>query len=76
MAFYSRPFNSTALAILNFRELLHLFTMNKGIYTKLVDRHITKGKPIAARLAVSTDVHCKSPEYVILAMLFFAVLYE
>ena len=31
--------------------------------TKIVDRHITKGKPKAARFAVSTGVRCKSPEY-------------
>ena len=51
LAFYSRPFKNiefclnracTALAILICREMLHLFTTNKGIYTKIVDRHITK----------------------------------
>ena len=29
---------------------------------KTEDRHITKGKPRAARFAVSTDARCKSPE--------------
>ena len=68
MAFYSRPFENienielclnpacTALAILNLRELLPLFVTNKGIDIKNVRRHITKGKPRAARFAVSTTV--------------------
>ena len=72
MAFYSRLFESVefclnraciALAILTLRELLDLFKMNKGIYTKIVDRHVTKGKPRAVSFAASTDVRCKSPEY-------------
>ena len=46
---------------------------NKGICTKIVDRHITKGKPRAARFAVSTDVRCKSPEQGMLVVLIFAV---
>ena len=46
-----------------------MFKTNKGIYAKIVDRHITKGKPRAAMFAVSTDVRCKSPEYGILAVL-------
>ena len=49
---------------------------NKGIHTKIVDRHITKGKLTAARFAVSTDVCCTSPEYGILAVLIFAVLHD
>ena len=63
------------VAILNFMELLHLLMTNKVIYTKIVDRHITKDKPRAARFAVS-HVRCKSPEQGILVVLIFAVLYD
>ena len=53
---------------------MHLFKTNEGIYTKVVDRHITKkGKPRVARFAVSTDVRCKSPEKGVLAVQMFAV---
>ena len=54
MALHSIPFESveyclngacTALAILTFRESLHLFKTNKGMYTKIVGIHNTKGKP-------------------------------
>ena len=48
----------------------------KGIYTKTVNRHITKGRPRAARFAVSTDVCCKSPEQGVLVALIFVVLYD
>ena len=51
-----------------------MLTTNKGIYTKIVDRHIKKGKPRAARFAVSTDVLCNIPEFGVLAVLIFAVL--
>ena len=44
------------------KELLPLFMTNKGICTKIVDRHITRSKPRAARFAVSTDVRCNCPE--------------
>ena len=59
MTFYSRPFEvvevclnraCTALAILNFRELLHLLMTNKPKYTQIVDTHVTKGKPRALGL--------------------------
>ena len=55
----------TALAILTFRGLLHLFKINN------CTRHITptKGKPRAAGFAVSTDVRCRSPELGVLAVL-------
>ena len=53
-----------------------MFMANKGIYTQIADRHVTKGKPRAARLAVSADVRGKSPEYGILAVLIFAVVYD
>ena len=85
MAFYCRPFESvkvclnracTALVILNFMELLHLFMTNKGIYTKIIHRRITNGKATFARFTVSTDVHCKSLEQGILVVLSFAVLYD
>ena len=58
MVFYSRLFEyiefclnrpCPALAILTFRELLHLFMTNKGIYIQIVNRHITNGKPRTAR---------------------------
>ena len=55
---------------------MHLFNKNREIYTKIVDRHITKGKPRAARFAISTDVHCKYPENGVLAVLILAVLYD
>ena len=64
------------MAILNFKELLHLFMTNKGICTKIVYRHIIKGKPRAARFAVSTDVRFKTPEYgiwVVLILLFYTI---
>ena len=64
------------VATLSFGELLRLLMTNKGLYTKTVNRHITNGKPRTARLAVSTDVRCKSPEYGILVVLIFAVLYD
>ena len=50
--------------------------MNKGKYTKIIYRHITKGKPRGARFAVSTDVCCKSIDEGALAVLIVAVLYD
>ena len=64
IAFYSRPFENVnmclnraynALAILIFRELLHLFMRNKGICTNTLDRHITKSKPRAAVKVFNTN---------------------
>ena len=55
---------------------MHLFTTNKGIYTKIVDRLITKGKMRSAGFVVSTDVRYKSPEQGVLVVLIFAVLYD
>ena len=53
-----------------------MFKTNKVIYTKIVYRHITKGKLRAARFTVSTDVRYKSPEQGVFAVLIFAALYE
>ena len=49
---------------------------NKGIYTKIVDTNITKGKPRASGFTVSTEACCKSPGYLIVATLIFAVFYD
>ena len=46
---------------------------SNGICTQIVDRHISKGKSKAARIAVSTDVRFKSPEYGIMVVLIFAI---
>ena len=51
----------TALATLILKELLQWFMSNKEKHTKVVDIHNIKGKPRAARFAVSTDIRCKSP---------------
>ena len=62
------------MVILSFNELLHLFMTYKGICINIADRHIKKGKPRAARFAVSTDVRCRSEK--VLTLIILSILFE
>ena len=69
----------TALTILNFRELLHLFVINKGKYTKIANRYIKKGKPRAAlglHYQLTSVVGVQITDLGMLVVLIFAGLYD